>query len=123
MKLLIAAIASLGAMGTWVSSAMADVSINIRLGSSPSYRSHTSYSGYNSVPYYQERYEYHNWHNNGSVIVKEVYPSSPSYYGNSRYRINSPTVIYSNRSNNYDWQYNHDRGEQYIIEKRIIRVR
>ena len=65
MKVIIAAIALIGAMSSLVGSANADVSISLRFGSSPSYRS------------YPERYRNYRHHNNNSrVIVREVYPAT-----------------------------------------------
>ena len=65
MKVIIAAIAAIGAMSSLVGSANADVSISIRFGSSSSYRS------------YPERYRNYRHHNyNSRVIIREVYPAT-----------------------------------------------
>ena len=137
MKVIIAAIAALGALGSFAGSAMADISINIRFGSSPSYNSYGNYDSYRSnvyqpvYPRHQNNYDRYNSYNrnvNSSVIVREVYPSS-SYYGNSWNRTVVPTYIvpsnhpYSTiRSTVYN-PYNVDLGDRYIIEKHIIWMR
>ena len=128
MKTLIAAIAALGAMSTFVGSALADVSINIRFGSTPTYRNYDSYrNSYRSNPYrqaypnYPNNYGY-NRNVNSSVIVPEVYPSSS--YGNfwNRGVVPRQNPYSTIRSTVYD-PFNVYRGDRYIVEKRIIRVR
>lgn len=136
MKVIIATIAALGAISSFTGAAIADVSINIQFGSSPSYPTYGSYDSYRSsiyqsvypVPYYQNNYDRYNRDVNSSVIVREVYPSS-SYYGNSwNYSVAPSYVIPANhpystiRSTVYN-PYNVDLGDRYIIQERIIRVR
>jgi len=136
MKVIIATIAALGAISSSTGAAIADVSISIRFGSSPSYPTYGSYDSYRSsiyqsvypVPYYQNNYDRYNRDVNSSVIVREVYPSS-SYYGNSwNYPVAPSYVIPANqpystiRSTVYN-PYNVDLGDRYIIQERIIRVR
>ncbi len=145
MKVIVAAIAALGAISSFTGAAIADVSISIQFGSSPSDNIYRSYDSYRSnvyqsvypVPYYQNNYDqnnydrYNNPYNrnvNSSVIVREVYPSS-SYYGNSWNHPVTPSYVipsnhpYSNiRSTVYN-PYNVDLGDRYVIQERIIRVR
>ncbi len=109
MKAIIAAIAAIGSISTFAGAAMADVSINLRFGSTPSYRSYESYhtNVYRQVyPSYPNYYEHYNHNVNSSVVVREVYPSN-YYYGNR---------WYEHRRNSY-------QGDRYIVEKRIIYVR
>lgn len=148
MKVIIAAIAALGAISSFTGAAIADVSISIRFGSSPSHNTYRSYDSYRSSVYQSvypvhydqnsyDRYNHlhnnqHNRHVNSSVIVREVYPSS-SYYGNSwgnswNYSVAPNYVIPANhpystiRSTVYN-PYNVDLGDRYIIQERVIRVR
>jgi hypothetical protein len=131
MKALLAAVTSLGVMCSFVGTAIADVSISIRFGSSPSYNSYRSYRSYRSniyqptypsVPYQNNHYDHFDRYNrniNSSVIVPNLYPSS-SYYRNSwNYAV--PTIIH--RSNSFERHYSNHQGDRYIIEKRIIRIR
>jgi hypothetical protein len=115
MKVIIAMIAALGVVSSFTGSAIAEVSINLRFGSSPTYRSNVypsnvyrptypSHSNYQKPHYYRRQA-------NPAFIVREVYPSS-SYYGNTW-----------NYSNSAQGRYSHDQGDRYIIEKRFIRVR
>ncbi len=111
MKVIIAAIAALSAISAFTGSAIADVSINLSFGSSPSYRRYNSYRSnvyqnvYPRVPHYQNNYyDRYNRNVNSSVIVREVYPSS---YRNSWYQQHRDSY----------------QADRYIIEKRIIRVR
>ena len=136
MKVIIATIAALGAIRSFTGAALADVSISIRFGSSPSYPTYGSYDSYRSsvyqsvypVPYYQNNHDRYNRNVNSSVVVREVYPAS-SYYGNSwNYSVAPSYVIPANqpystiRSTVYN-PYNVDLGDRYIIQERIIRVR
>ena len=114
MKVIIAAIALIGAMSSLVGSANADVSISLRFGSSPSYRS------------YPERYRNYRHHNNNSrVIVREVYPATTIirevYPATTIIREVYPaTVIYP--STPFERRYNSSQddryGDRYIVEKR-----
>jgi len=104
MKAIIAAIAAIGAMSSLVGSANADVSINLRFGSSPSYRS------------YPERYRNYRHHNNNSrVIVREVYPATTIVR-----EVYPATVIYSSKP--FERRYNSSQddrcGDRYIVENR-----
>lgn len=118
MKLPIAAIASLGALTTFTGSAIADVSISIRFGSSPSfnsYRNNRSYRTYRSNIYQpinpHSNFEYGRRRNAG-IFVQQVLP-----------RLNRG--FYNRNSNNQFIHnpYNSNLGDRYIIEKRVIRVR
>ena len=124
MKVIIAAIALIGAMSSLVGSANADVSISLRFGSSPSYRS------------YPERYRNYRHHNNNSrVIVREVYPATTiirevypagtivrEVYpaGTIVREVYPATVIYP--STPFERRYNSSQddryGDRYIVEKR-----
>ncbi len=120
MKTILAAIAVLGTMGAFSGSAIADVSISIRFGSSPTYSSYRSNVwSYPSAPYYSNNYDRHHRNNNSSVIVREVYPASPYYGSNWNYIVPS-TVI--RRSNIYEHRYN-NYGDRYIIQRSFIRTR
>ncbi|MBD2177881.1 hypothetical protein H6F42_13255 [Pseudanabaena sp. FACHB-1998] len=124
MKTLLASIAAIGTMSAFAGSAIAEVSFNIRFGSSPEVKTYRTYRSYRSnvfnspaIPYYQQR-SYRNYDNNygnSRVIVREVYPQVN--YGNSwNYStIPGPNYYYRSPRNN--------GGERYIVEKRIIRVR
>jgi hypothetical protein len=153
MKLIMTAIATLGAMTTFAGSALADVTISIRFGSSPSTNTYRTYDSYNSNirhhtyhnPYHQN-YNHHQNVNSG-VIVREIFPSQN--YGNS-WNSTAPSVVYPannfpavNQSvyNPYNVNlggysgypqtnqsiynpYNVNLGGYgYIVEQRIIRVR
>ena len=124
MKVIIAAIALIGAMSSLVGSANADVSISLRFGSSPSYRS------------YPERYRNYRHHNNNSrVIVREVYPATTiirevypagtivrEVYpaGTIVREVYPATVIYP--STPFERRYNSSQddryGDRYIVENR-----
>lgn len=148
MKLIMTAIATLGAMTTFAGSALADVTISIRFGSSPSshtYRtydsSHSNYQHTYHNPYYQN----YNHHQNGNsrVIVREIYPSQN--YGNSWNYPTAPSVVYPAVNQSVYNPYNVNLGGYsgypqtnqsiynpynvnlggygYIVEQRIIRVR
>ena len=155
MKLIMTAIATLGAITTAITtvtgSALADVSISIRFGSSPntyrtydSYRSHTRQPVYHN-PYYRNHGYQHNV--NSRVIVREIVPSHN--YGNSwnypsAHRVTHPANFpAANQSvyNPYNVNlggysgypttnpsmihnpYNVNLGDRYIVEQRIIRIR
>lgn len=139
MKALILAVSAVGVMSSFTGSAIADVSINIRFGASPSYdSSHNFYRTniqqpiYPSVPYYQNNHDRYNRNINSSVIVREVYPSS-SYNSNSwNYTVPQTIIqrsIWSDRRyNSYHGNQNSNQnfnqsGNHYIIKQRIIRVR
>ena len=120
MKIVLALIASLVTIGAFAGSAIADLSISIRFGSSPS---HSSYrSNFHRlppiVPAYSKNHEHYHHNNNSPVIVREVYPTSP-YYSNWNYIVPS-TVI--RRSNFYEHRYN-NYGDRYIIQRSFIRTR
>jgi hypothetical protein len=152
MKVIMTAIATLGAMTTFAGSAFADVSISIRFGSSPSTNTYRTYDSYRSNyqrtysnPYYQNYRQHRNV--NSGVIVREIVPSHN--YGKTWNYPSAPTVIYSpnfptaNQSvynpynanlggyNNYPTAnpsmiynpYNVNLGDRYIVEQRIIRIR
>jgi len=128
MKVIMTAIATIGAMTTFVGSAFADVSISIRFGSSPSVKTYRTYESYRSHvrqpvyhhPYNQNYYNRNYRHNtNSRVIVREVLPN----YGSSW---NYPTVPrnYPTSTQSVYNPYNVDlNGSRYIIEKRYIRMR
>ncbi len=120
MKIVLAVIAALGTIGAFSESAIADVSISIRFGSSPTYSSYRSnvWSTYPNVPYHPNNYDHHH-RNNSSVIVRKVYPASPYYRSNWNYIVPS-TVI--RRSNIYEHHYN-NYGDRYIIQRSFIRIR
>jgi len=136
MKVIIAAIAALGAMNSFMGSAIADVSISINFGSRPAYSSPNYYNPYRTNVYRGNVYStpsivhsptYNGYYNrnfnsvipnsvipNSVIKVREVYPSRVIYSTNlSDRRYNSY------RSDQYVDQY----GDRYIIEKRIVRVR
>lgn len=100
MKLIMTAIATLGAITTFAGSALADVSISIRFGSSPStntYRTYDSYRSHTRQPIYHNPYHQHRnydrHHNvNSRVIVREIVPSQN--YGNSWNYPTAPSVVY-----------------------------
>ena len=152
MKIIMTAIATLGAITTFAGSALADVTINIRFGSSPSsntYRTNDSYNSNRQYTYHNPYHQnYHHHHNvNSRVIVREIVPSHN--YGNSwnypsthrvTYPANLPATnqsVYnpynvnlggysgyptSNPSMIYN-PYNSNLGDRYIVEKRVIRIR
>lgn len=120
MKTLLAAIAAIGTMSACAGSAIAQISINIRLGSSHEVKTYRTYRSnvYSApfVPYYQHHgYSNYNKYGNSRVIVREVYPTVR--YGNSWNYSSTPSL------NNYYRTYRDNGGERYIVEKRIIRVR
>jgi hypothetical protein len=130
MKVIMTAIATLGAMTTCVGSAFADVSISIRFGSSPSVNTYRTYDSYPSNvhqpiyhnPYNQNYYnrDYYRHNTNSRVIVREVVPNYGSAWNNY------PTVprSYPTSTQPVYNPYNVDLdGSRYIIEKRYIRVR
>ncbi len=100
MKVIVAAIAALGVMSSFVGSASADVSINLSIGPS---RSHVPSVGLTKhpSPHYQPKYYDRHYH---SVRVRETYP------------------LRSYRSNSYE-RHGTYQGNRYIIEKRINRGR
>ncbi len=116
MKIIIAAIAAIGAMSASVGSAFADVSITINFGSRPAYSAPNYYKTYRTNVYrypnivHSPTYNNYNRGFNSGIRLREVYPSRSIYSTNlSNRRYNSY------RSDQY--------GDRYIIEKRIIRVR
>ncbi|PZO40630.1 MAG: hypothetical protein DCF19_12140 [Pseudanabaena frigida] len=123
MKAIIAAIAALGAMSSFVGSAMADVSINLRFGSTPTYRNYDYYRSNVYRQVYPNNYDRYNRNVNSTVIVREAYPSS-SYYGNywnRRSTVYNPyNVDLGNRFINNPYN---NSGNRFIVEQRIIRVR
>jgi hypothetical protein len=133
MKIIMTAIAALGAMTTFVGSAFADVSFTIRFGSSPSVTTYRTYDSYRSniyQPTYQDPYYRYNHHHNdhSRVIVREIVPNYN--YGNSwnypNVPVNVPNVNYPanfpTRGSVYN-PYNYNLGDRYIVEQRFIRVR
>ncbi len=149
MKVIMTAIATLGAMTTFAGSALADVSISIRFGSSPStntYRTYDSYRSHTHQPIYHNPYHrnYEHQHNvNSRVIVREIVPNHN--YGNSwnypsAHRVTYPAAnqsVYNpynvnlggyssypttNPSMIYN-PHNVNLGDLYIVEQRIIRIR
>jgi hypothetical protein len=131
MKLIMTAIATLGAMTTFAGSALADVSINIRFGSSPSTNTYRTYDSYRSNthqpvyynPYYRNHRNYDHQHNvNSRVIVREIVPSHN--YGNSWNYPTAPSVVYPAVNQSVYNPYNVNLGGYgYIVEQRLIRVR
>ncbi|MEA5480114.1 hypothetical protein VB774_20995 [Pseudanabaena galeata UHCC 0370] len=128
MKVIMTAIATIGAMTTFVGSAFADVSISIRFGSSPSLNHYRTYNSYRSnvrQPIYHHPYK-QNYFNRDSrantrsrVIVREVVPNYGRAWNYSTIPRNYPTSTQSVYN-----PYNVDLdGSRYIIEKRYIRVR
>lgn len=146
MKLIMTAIATLGAMTTFAGAALADVVINIRIGSSPSSNTYRTYDSYNSnhqLIYHDPYYQHH--HNaNSSVIVREIVPSHnynkswnypttpnvlhpPNYPAANQfiynpYNSNLGGYSTTNQSTIYN-PYNSNLGDRYIVEQRIIRIR
>jgi hypothetical protein len=152
MKVIMTAIATLGAITTFAGSAFADVTINIRFGSSPSSNTYRTYDSYNSNhqhTYHNPYYQNYNHHQNvnSKVIVREIVPSHN--YGNSWNYPSAPSVVYpanfpaANQSvynpynvnlggySNYPTSnpsmiynpHNVNLGDRYIVEQRIIRIR
>jgi hypothetical protein len=153
MKVIMTAIAMLGATTTSAGSALADVTINIRFGSSPSTNTYRTYDSYRSNPhqpiYHNPYYQNYNHHQkvHSGVIVREIIPSHN--YGNYRNYPTAPSVVYpanfpaANQSvynpynvnlggyNGYPTTnpsmiynpYNSNLGDRYIVEQRIIRIR
>jgi len=137
MKVIIALIATFGAMSSYVGSAIADVSISINFGSRPSYSSPNYYNPYPTNVYptnvYRSNIYRSNVYRSPSVVHS---PSHNSYYNrnfnsgvkNSGIKVREvypSRVIYSpNVSDRFYNSYRSDQyGDRYIIEKRIIRVR
>jgi hypothetical protein len=122
MKVIMTAIATLGAMTTFVGSAFADVSISIRFGSSPSVNTYRTYDSYRSnvrqPVHYNPHYRNYNRNVNSRVIVREVVPN----YGTNWKP--TPRVHYPATQSVYN-PYNVDLSgsRYYIVEKRYIRVR
>lgn len=128
MKIIMTAIATLGAMTTFAGSALADITINIRFGSSPSSNIYRTYDSYN---YHQHSYHnpyYQNYNHDQNVNPSVVYPANfpaanQSVYnpynvnlgGYSSYPTTNQSMIYN--------PYNVNLGDRYIIEQRIIRIR
>ena len=77
MKIIMTAIAAIGAMTTFVGSAIADVSINIRFGSTPSVTSYRrTYESYHSPlrqPIYTNSYRHQTYRSR--VIMPDLSPS------------------------------------------------
>jgi hypothetical protein len=153
MKLIMTAIATLGAVTTFAGSALADVTISIRFGSSPSTNTYRTYDSYNSNirhhTYHNPYHQNYNHHQNvnSRVIVREIVPSHN--YGNSWNYPTAPSVVCpanfpaANQSvynpynvnlggyNSYPTTnpsmihnpYNVNLGDRYIVEQRIIRIR
>ncbi len=102
MKIIMTAIATLGAMTTFAGSALADVSITIRFGSSPSTNTYHTYDSYRSNthqpvyhnPYYRNHHYNHQHNVNSRVIVREIVPSHN--YGNSWKHPSAPVVYPTN---------------------------
>ncbi|MFM7600030.1 MAG: hypothetical protein ACKO7R_02350 [Pseudanabaena sp.] len=131
MKVIMAAIATLGAMTTCVGSSFADVSISIRFGSSPSVNTYRTYDSYRSNvrqpiyhnPYNQNYYnrDYHRHNTNSRVIVREVVPNYGSAWNNY------PTTVHRNYPTSTQPVYNPYNvdldGSRYIIEKHYILIR
>jgi hypothetical protein len=131
MKLMIATIAALGAMTTFTSSAIANVSISIRFGSSPSfnsYRNNRTHNTYRSNIYQpiNPRNSFYRSRNRGSVVFV---PRDSSRVNHDFYNRNSvvPNFGYPSSFSGTNQfihnPYNSNLGDRYIVEKRIIRVR
>jgi hypothetical protein len=134
MKAIIAVIAALGAISSFAGAAIADVSISINLGSSPSYRGYSSYrpkiyqhsysypvTTYSHNNYSHNNYDRYNRNVNSTFVVRDVYPVT-SYHDNSwNYAVPMQRSVY--RANFPERSYNKYQGDRYIVEKRIIRVR
>lgn len=132
MKVIMMAIATLGAMTTFGGSALADVSISIRFGSSPSVNTYRTYDSYRSNvrqpvyhnPYNQNYYnrDYYRPNTRSRVIVRE-FVSVPNYGSSWNYPTTIPRNYPTSTQSVYN-PYNVDLdGSRYIIEKRYIRVR
>jgi len=143
MKVIITAIATLGAMTTFVGSAFADVSLTIRFGSSPSVRTYRTYESYRPniyQPTYQDPYYRSNHHyGHSKVIIRETVQSYN--YGNSWgysttpsgiYPVNVPAITAPNwiypvndpaTTGSVYNPYNSNLGDRYIVEQRFIRIR
>ncbi|PZU97866.1 MAG: hypothetical protein DCE90_05040 [Pseudanabaena sp.] len=133
MKLPIAAIAALGALTTFTGSAIANVSISIRFGSSPSfnsYRSNRSYNPYRSNIYQPNIYQpivphdnfYHGRNRSSGAFVQRVVPRLNRGFYNRNSVISYPSSFPANNQFIHN-PYNSNLGDRYIVEKRIIRVR
>ncbi|MEI6328388.1 MAG: hypothetical protein WCP16_04095 [Pseudanabaena sp. ELA645] len=129
MKVIIAAIAALGAMNSFMGSAIADVSISINFGSRPAYSSPNYYNPYRTNVYRGNVYSspsivhsptYNGYYNRNfnSVIPNSVIPNSVipnSVIPNSVIKVREvypSRVIYS--TNLSDRRYNSYRSDQYV---------
>jgi len=114
MKIIMTAIAAIGAMTTFVGTAIADVSISIRFGSTPSVTTHRTYRSYGS-PIRQTTYYNYNPYN---------YNPYNHYSNRSNYKIwNHPTRFPATTHSIYNPYQKSRFNNHYRTRDLIIRIR